>query len=357
MKIAIDARCISSEYPTGIEKTILRLLENLSSSRHTIILFTNKKIPHSFSNYKIITSRIKNDGIWFHLTLPFLLALKGIDWFISPITQLPKILPSKVKTCVFVYDLAYKYFSEEYPADTLKILLNKTDPSIRRSNQIITISASTKKDLETFFPDYKGKIDIVALAGDDITERQPINNPDIKPGSILMVGTGYGRKNFQILGPVLLLLKTKYRITPKVLIIGQTSRALEKILSDLPADLRAQITHLGYVSDSQKNWLLSQSSVLFFPSLYEGFGIPVLEAMKAHCPVVCSNTSSLPEIVGQGAITVNPKSAEECAAGLAKILTDSSFRRELIAKGDSRVNEFSWSKSAHIFADILKKLS
>lgn len=357
MRIAIDARCISSARPTGIEKTILRLLENLTPSQHEIFLFTNKKIPHSFDNLKIITSGIKNDGIWFHIILPLLLAIKNIDWFISPVTQLPKILPSKVKTCVFAYDLAYKYFPEEYDREQLKILLNKTDRSIKRSGHIITISTSTKKDIELFFPNYKGKIDIIPLACDDITKVESIKNFNFPDGFLLMIGTGYGRKNFQILGPTLSILKTKYQLTPGVVIIGKPLKTFDKLFSSLTQDIRSQITHLGYVSDEQKNWLLGKSSVLFFPSLYEGFGIPVLEAMKAHCPIVCSNTSSLPEIVADGAITVNPKSPEECASGLVKILTNSSFRRELIAKADFRTNKYNWSKSSHVFTSILNRLT
>ena len=357
MKIAIDARIISATHPTGIEKAILRLPENLPETRHEIFLFTNKKISSSIRNVTVLSSRVRNDGIWFHFVLPFLLHKHKINWFLSPVTQLPKILPRKIKTCVFVYDLAYKHFPEEYDPQSLKTLLSRTGPSIRRSDRIITISHSAKKDVEKFFPEYTGPVDVVPLACDDATNAQPINNPDLNPDAILMIGTGYGRKNFQILGPVLSLLKTKHNLSPHVNIAGKLSENLEKVLSALPSDIRSQITHLGFISDGQKNWLLSTSSMLFFPSLNEGFGIPVLEAMMSHCPVVCSNTSSLPEIVADAALTVNPKSPEECADAIAKILMDKGFRQNLITKGDARVKNFSWAKSARILADILEQLT
>ena len=121
-------------------------------------------------------------------------------------------------------------------------------------------------------------------------------------------------------------------------------------------DLKNQVYFPGYIGPTDLVYFYNLAEVFLFPSLYEGFGLPVLEAMACGCPVITSNISALPEVVGDAAILVNPYSVEEISTAMEKVLTNKTLRLELAEKGLKRAREFSWKKNARETLELYKKV-
>ena len=129
---------------------------------------------------------------------------------------------------------------------------------------------------------------------------------------------------------------------------------LNKSIADL-GEKQNKILRIGYVDDDDMSALYSGAEMFLFPSLYEGFGMPVLEAMKCALPVICSNTTSLPEVIGDCGIQINPQSDDEMISAMEKMYFDRDFRSECIAKGLERAKQFTWGKCIDMISDVIKE--
>jgi glycosyltransferase involved in cell wall biosynthesis len=156
---------------------------------------------------------------------------------------------------------------------------------------------------------------------------------------ILYLGRGDRRKNINGLIKAFGVLKHQQRIPHKLILAGPN------IGYKIPRDFKDEVCFLGYVEEKEKWELLRNADVFAFPSFYEGFGIPVLEAQKVGTAVVCSDTSSLPEIVGDSALMFNPYHFHEIAKAIYKIISDKQLKEELIRKGFENVKNYSWKKT------------
>lgn len=157
---------------------------------------------------------------------------------------------------------------------------------------------------------------------------------------ILYLGRGDERKNINGLIKAFKILKEKYNMPQKLVLAGPN------IGYHIPKDLEDEVHFTGYVEEDKKWELLRNADVFVFPSFYEGFGIPIIEAQKVGTPVACSDTSSLPEIVGDSALMFNPYHHTEIAEAIYKILSQPQFKEELIRRGFENVKRFSWLKTA-----------
>ena len=126
---------------------------------------------------------------------------------------------------------------------------------------------------------------------------------------------------------------------------------METKLASLPEEVKTKVHKIGYVDDEDVPVLLSAATMFLMPSIYEGFGMPILEAMKCGCPVICSNTSAMPEVIGDCGIQINPKSDEEMISAYSKMYFDEKFRKRCIAKGEARAKNFTWERCAGIILD------
>ena len=223
-----------------------------------------------------------------------------------------------------------------------------------RAKSIICISESTRKDLLHFCPYIPGGKVKVVLNGiepfwfDDQPVQLERSNIDKLADKkfFLMVGTDAWNKNFNA---VISALQTFQQPDFHLIKIGGLSATHQAELEQ--AGLQNRVIHIPNVSDHELKWLYKNAEALIFPSLHEGFGWPVLEAMASGCPVIASNTSSVPEVGGYVPLYIDPKKPESIAQAMTRILSDSALKSELIASGKKRAEAFSWQLTADKIAN------
>lgn len=355
MRIALDARCVHAEHLTGIERMVVRILEHWPNNGPECIAYVDRPVKWSFPNCTVRVLTPRQPALWFNVSLPIALRHDNVDVFVSPVTQLPPFMPSRITKAVVVYDLGYMAYPQFYSTKELRLLNGKVRRSILQSDIVIADSQFTVDDVATRLNIPSSRVRAIKLAMD-----LPIVEPVIPQGIdtarpyILTVGTTYGRKNLGIIIPVLKSLKERFHIDIDVTMTGKKGFVEEALLRVARTNgLEDRVHHLGYVTDNEKAAFMKHARAFFFPSLYEGFGIPVLEAMRYGCPVVCSNTSSLPEVAGDAALMFDPNISDDAANALHLLLDDPMLHDQLIERGYRNVQRFSWGKTTRQFADAL----
>jgi glycosyltransferase involved in cell wall biosynthesis len=263
--------------------------------------------------------------------------------------------PVDVPTLLTVNDVRFVHFADTYTRTRLAYLRMVVPLALRKATRIAAISADTKKDLVEYFGIADGKIDVVPVAAApgftrvaDCAHLHAVRAKYNLPAEyILYVGHLEPRKNLLRLVQAYRLLHEQDRSVPPLVILGREDFGFQPIL-DFVRDtgLNEQILFTGFVAEEDLTAAYTLARVLAFPSLHEGFGIPVLEAMACEVPVLTSNTSALPEVAGDAAVLVDPWSVDSIAQGLTSLLNDEQLRTKLIARGLARVAHFSPERSA-----------
>lgn len=228
---------------------------------------------------------------------------------------------------------------------------------------IITISQSTADDLTDRFPETKGKVHVIPLAADDrfrpfaAKETAAVREKFKLPRHfILSTGTIEPRKNLERLVKAFQFLPENVRNNFPLILVGNKGWEYEPVFKAIH-DLRlgGQVRHLDYVDDEELARLYAACTVFCYPSLYEGFGLPVLEAMQSGVPVITSNVSSLPEVGGKAVRYVNPAKTAELSKALSELLADPAERKRLSEAGIERAKEFSWETAAARTLEVLRQ--
>ncbi|WP_457564936.1 glycosyltransferase family 4 protein [Caminibacter sp.] len=217
--------------------------------------------------------------------------------------------------------------------------------ALKNAKGIITVSKHTKEQLIEYYNLDESKIKVIYNGIKQVDFKKVP-----KKNYILYVGRASETKNIKGIIKSFCLSKKRFKIKEKLYLVGVKR---EDIKEDI---LCKDIKFLGYVSDEELEIIYQEAKVFLFPSFYEGFGYPVLEAMGYGVPVVTSKLSSLPEVVGDCAVLVNPYDIEEIAKELFKLLSDATLQEELAQKGLNRAKEFTWQKSAKAHLKVLKEL-
>ncbi|MDP3385811.1 MAG: glycosyltransferase family 1 protein [Eubacteriales bacterium] len=277
---------------------------------------------------------------------------QNIDVLFCPAFTMPFI---KIrKTVIVVHDMIYKLKIDgtSRHADWYRNFLFSS--SIRKADKIITVSFATKNDLIRFFPN-RGNIHVTYLDStiNQCTIKTPPNNIDKNDRFILMTGNVSPRKNISKAVEALNIIRDKTDV--KLLLAGGVGKESQATLQAISSkNLKDRVIVAGYLTDEELAWCYENAQMLLFCSLYEGFGLPPLEAMQHNLPVIASNVTSIPEVVGNAALMVDPHSAEEIAEGIMELLTNENKRNDLIRKGQERIKQFSWEKTAEETLKILK---
>jgi glycosyltransferase involved in cell wall biosynthesis len=249
-----------------------------------------------------------------------------------------------------IYDLTfikYPQFSDRITrayADRVRRCLTWTD-------LVLTISASSKQDIVEYLGMPADRVIVTPLASRYGLNYPMDSNPslpfDIHKPYLLFVSTIEPRKNILGLIEAFDYLKHTYQIEHELVLIGQMGWSYEPILQRInQSPYRQAIHHLNYLSDAAVAVFYQKADVFVYPSHYEGFGLPVLEAMTLGTPVVCSNRSSLPEVAGDAAILVDPQDTLAIAEGIWRVICDRPLRTDLIHKGRLQAQQFSWQRTA-----------
>ncbi len=354
MIIGVDASRSTAVHRTGTEGYSLHLIRALLSlpAPHRYRLYFNAApAPGLFPAGQNSECRVISlPRLWTHLRLAAEVTRDRPDILFVPAHVLP--LAFAGRAVVTVHDLGYRFFPQAHPLFNRLYLDWSTRWNGRRAAVIVADSEATRQDLIAHYGIDSGRIS-VAYPGYDGTLR-PVREPerlaavrqryDIPGDYALYLGTLQPRKNLIRLVDAFASLSS-----PEVhLVLAGGPGWLSAPIVERARQAGAILT--GYVPDADKAALLSGASAFLFPSLYEGFGFPVLEAMACGVPVMCSNTSSLPEVVGgddePAALLVNPTDSAGLAAGIQRVLHDQSLRMELIGRGFDNLKRFSWHNCA-----------
>jgi glycosyltransferase involved in cell wall biosynthesis len=354
MKIGIDATSLTKERITGIENYVRNLIIELSKldTDDQFSLYLPGK-PYQFpalpSNFTIISS--PNRKYWSQRELP-----KLINSDIPDVVYFPtNIIPSGIK-CRVVYhfhDLAWKFFPQAYSfSERLRQKL-----AVRRAKKfasvIITGSQSAKDDLSRFMKVDQARIKVIPLGYDP--KIKEYSTPQSGRSGIVYCGRLEMRKNVVNLLDGYQEYAKSTEHPEELVLVGAPGYGYDLIKTQIDFLQKAgyKVKELNYAPPEDFYKLLGQSKVLLFPSLYEGFGLPILEAFATETAVVTSKISSMPEVAGNGAMLVDPTDTHEIASALNELINSEQKRTELIRKDRLRLSHYSWESTAKQVLEVL----
>lgn len=358
MEIVINGRFLTQSV-TGVQRYAIEIVKALDN------LIEKNKLDIAGFNIFILTPRnITNNLRLKHISIKQVGRLKGHLWeqFELPLYSNSGVLLNlcnagpilKKNQITVIHDVAVFANSENFSTafrSWYKLLLLA---QAKNSRKIITVSNFSKKEVVKHLKISEKKVNVIYEGKEHFTEQKEnqryIYEKDLntKP-YILAVSSLNPNKNFGAIVKAMDYLKsTDFNIV----IAGGTD---PKVFSQTDEDLPSNVIHLGYVSDSELKTLYKNAFCFVYPSFYEGFGLPPLEAMSIGCPVIISNRASLPEVGGDAALYCDPQKPEDIARQIKKMISDNNLRNELIHKGLIQSDKFTWEKCAYeIFQPILK---
>lgn len=359
MIIGIDASKAAMDKRTGVENYVYQLILNLQKidSKNTYYLYTNKHLPEELlKNSNFIEKFIPFPKFWNKIRLPLELRKDKPEKYLQPVYMIPKFAPAK-SIGVF-HDLAWKKFPEAYSSKDIASQKRALKNLRRRAQTIICVSNSAKNDLIEVCPDLEPRLKVVYHAGN--IKPSPTQFKDLlKIGQkyFLFFGRLETRKN------VVNIVKAFYEakehgLSHKLVLVGKPGFGYDKIETEINSnsEFSGDIIRPNFVDDATLYDLIAGAEATVYPSLYEGFGLPALESMSIGTPVITANTSSLPEVVGDSAIMVDPTDFHQISDAMIKISTDSNFRQQLSISGIEQARHFSWQKTAEQTLKLLEEL-
>ncbi|MCX7996721.1 MAG: glycosyltransferase family 4 protein [Patescibacteria group bacterium] len=354
MHIGIDGNEANVETLVGVSVYTHKLLTAFSKKATADLRFTvylkHRPLPHmppatEHFCYRVVPGPVLWSRIFFPLALR---AERDLDVLFAPAHYSPAGIQQKL--VVTIHDLSYFYYPAEFLKKDLYKLTRWTEASIRAAQRIITVSKTTKKDVMHYYGVPSEAVTVVYNG----FEKELDDRPDTRVlrefaltrrKYFLCVGTVQPRKN------IVRLIEAfrRYRTTRPdmhLVITGKKGWLFEDIVATVTPEDGNSIVFTGFLPDEQVVALYRNALAFVLPSLYEGFGIPMLEAMAQGCPVIASQTASLPEIGADACLYFNPEDPADIADKLERISDDAGLRKELVTSGRRRVKNFSWARCA-----------
>ena len=372
-KIGIDVRMMT-RLKTGVEIYTYYLIQNLGriDKFNEYFLFSDKDfnnsdLPSSFNKRIIKFPPIS--FLWTQSSLFFALLRYRIDLYHSPTSAFA--LWGRRKRIVTIHDLSFLFYPEMYSKRRQLAHRFWLKRAVDFSDKIITVSKNTKEDIIKFYNAEPEKINVIHL-GIDNKVYYPLKESfhfgqiqrkyNLPKRFIFAVGRLEPRKNFVNLIKAYAILKRKTDLKEKLVIIGNKGYRYKDIFKTVEnLNLKKEVIFLGYVPQKDLPYIYNLASLFVYPSFYEGFGLPPLEAMACGIPVITSTTSSLPEVVGEAAILVNPYNVEEIAEAIYKVLSNKELAEKMRRKGLERAKQFSWEKcgreTLRVYEEVGKTLA
>lgn len=376
MIIGIDGNEANISKKVGISEYVFELLKQFSENReqktgNKFEIYLKQEPEKNFPSqsktwqYKVFGP----SRLWTQIALPAHLFLERQkpDVFFSPAHYAPRFSP--VPTVVSIMDLAFFHFPELFTKKDLNQLKSWTGYSVKKAKKIITISQASKDDIIKLYGVEPEKIAVIYPGIKNNVSLTPHIYPmnelktkyDISDNFLLFVGTLQPRKNItRIIEAFSKIIKQKKENDEdlQLVIIGRKGWHYDEILAAPEKyGVKDQVKFLDFVPDEDLALFYRHAKAFVWPSLYEGFGLPVLEAMKFGCPVITSKVSSLPEAGGDAALYVDPENTEEIKTAIEKVLTDKKLRDEMTEKGKKQVAKFSWKKAATETLQVLEDVA
>jgi glycosyltransferase involved in cell wall biosynthesis len=381
VRVAIDARSAFSQSKTGVGYYTWHLVHLLPGvdpeasyvawyldARGALGLTRRRRLVDRVGSSNLVERRMPIPTRWFEqLSLRY--GIPRMEWTVRfDVLFAPNFVPPPTRArrlVLTVHDLAFRLFPHTAPLATRR-WLSRLEAALRQASRVIVVSEQTRRDLLDLYPVQPDRVSVVPLGVD--TEL-------FRPASTTAVGAV--RRRYGIDGPYVLSLTgieprknlpalirafsaLHANVRPTLVLAGPVApwnpegwNLLRPVLDALPPPVRERIVLTGYVPEEEKVALLTGAEALVFPSLYEGFGLPVLEAMACGAPVLTSSVSALPETAGDAALLVDPHDTEAIAQGIERLLTDAELRGRLRNAGTARAAGFSWKETAGRTAEVL----
>jgi glycosyltransferase involved in cell wall biosynthesis len=354
VKIAFDQQVFLNQRFGGISRYIARLAENLDQHGETVKVFAPLHINHYLTALKpeLVHGRQYQNKLWkpaFDNTSA-LLAKRAIaawrpDVVHETYYQSTRSAPKNCTTILTLHDMIHEMFPAEFA--NVEAIMARKRAAIARADHIICISQSTRNDLLRFIDVNPDKVSVVHHGYDAILHSGvdlPEFGPHHKP-FLLYVGQRGGYKNFARFVEAYANSSALRKQFSIVAFGGETPSTRD---IDLLKRFDLSDTDVKFLAgdDEALGALYRNAAAFVYPSRYEGFGFPPLEAMANNCPVACSDASSMPEVVGDAAIYFDPTNTEDMAHAITTIVFDEAKKNTLIAAGQNRLKQFSWSKCA-----------
>jgi glycosyltransferase involved in cell wall biosynthesis len=364
MKIGIDASRAFQKQKTGIEEYSYQVIKHLRDflKDDEVILFCNPaiNIKPDFDLPKNWRIRNLNAPIfWTQIRLSLEMLFHPINVLFVPAHTVPLIHPKN--TIVTIHGLEYEFCPKAFSFWQRFYMRFVIKNSCRWAKKIIAVSENTKGDLMRLYKVSESKIKVF-FEGYEKNIQYPISNiqkntkyqiPNTK--YFLFVGRLEERKNICGIIEAFEILKDKYKISQKLILIGKFGFGGEEIKSKIDSsEYRSDIILTGYVSDENKFYLLANADAFLFPTFYEGFGLPIIEAQSVGTPVVTSNISSMPEVANGSAVLVDPKDINTIVEAAYRLVSDESYKNDIIKKGYDNIKRFSWEKCARDISNIMQ---
>ena len=377
MKIAFDVSLLLGDQKTGVQFYTYNIIEQIIKHENNEYLFNFFSLRRKKKKLQKLTPFLEkpncraqictllNEALYIKISktipIPYSLCFN----------EKPQIshfwaynLPHRVKGKKFitVYDMTYMAYPQTMKNVYRKELEANVNSSCNRADKVITISEFSKKEIVNYLNINPNKIEIIPCGIDTnifhpIQETSKIegvkNKYNVQGNYFLYLGTLEPRKNLVRLIQAYSIVKERHNNIPKLILAGRYGWKYEPIIQEVKDHkLEKEILFLNYISNEDRVPLICEAAGFLFPSLYEGFGLPPLEAMACGVPVLVSNSSSLPEVVEDAAIKIDPLNVEEMANGIERLLFDNELRKTLIETGLQRASHFSWEKSANRLIEV-----
>src|SRR5581483_2031486 len=368
VRIGIDARKLHDFGIGTYIRNLLRQLARLDRDTEFVLLCRPEdagSLASLGNNFRPIPETAGNYSVAEQVRIPLALQREGVTLFHAPHYVLPPLV--RCRSVVTIHDCIHLMFPQYLPNRfALQYARTSIRLAARRATRVLTVSESSKRDILRFVDTEPDRIDVIYNAYDERFGVEPHEEDVVRVREryqlhdefVLYAGNVKPHKNLERLITAFDLVRKRGLDHLKLVLIGDEISKYSALRRAVHQhQLHKYVRFLGYLPEETLAVMYRLAAVFVFPSLYEGFGLPPLEAMASGTPVVTSNVSSLPEVAGDAAVLVDPYDPEAIADGIYRVLTDESLRRDLKRRGLARAAQFSWETSVRRVREIYAEVA
>lgn len=371
MRIGVNTRLLLKGKLEGIGWFTYQTLERMvrNHPEHEFVFFFDRDFDPQFVFAPNVTPVVVHPQarhpvlfyLWFEWSLPAMLRKYKIDLFLSPDSYMS--LSTKVPTCLVVHDLAFEHYPDHFVLSHRLYWRHYSPLFARKARRIATVSTFSKEDIIRCYGIPASKIDVVYNGAHD--EYRPLSHEErelVKQKYadgceyFVFAGALHPRKNIVNLLKAFVEFKKRQRSNMKLVIAGRYAwkyQEVDQMRAEMP--YKEDVKWVGYMNVDELSQVIGGAYALVYASLFEGFGIPILEALQCDVPAIVSNTSSMPEVAGDAALLVDPANYEDIANKMHLLYKDEALRARLIAHARIQVKKFDWEHSARRLWDSMMK--
>lgn len=370
MNIGIDARLLSEKI-TGITRYLINVLQYLprydTKNNYSLFAYNKTEFNNNFySHYPVRNFKLPRqirEHLWLHLTLPKLLIENNIDLFFTPYILVP-IKKSKQKNVIVIHDVLTKAYPQFFTTYYKKYMSVVVPQAIKRADAIVTVSQSAKNDIVKFYGVQPDNITVTHLWTDEryrplslnqLQIDQIIKKFNLPDNFILFVGAMEERKNISGILKISDILKSR-DIDVKIVLIGNRGFGFNRFEDEI-IKRKDRVLLIDYVPEQDLPYIYNLAKIFLFPSFYEGFGLPLLEAMKCGLPVLAGKNSAQIEVVGDGGLLFNSEDSNSFADNIILLLQDSQFYKEMKLKAVKQSKKFNPGDGISKLIDLFNSLN